>query len=69
MTTKKPEEEKTPIREALWCDHAAVRPQVDPRAVIIESPGVYVIVEEGKVKILCKTCFGQGIKLNWPLVN
>lgn len=69
MTTRKPEEEKKPITEAVWCDHAAVIPQMDPRAVLIGSPGVYVIVEEGKVKILCKTCFSQGIKLTWPLVN
>lgn len=68
-TTKEHEEEKKPISEVLWCDHVAVRPQVDPRAVLIDSTGCFLVAEEGKAKLICKTCFTQGIKLSWPLVN
>lgn len=55
--------QKEEPKMALWCDHVNVQPMVDPRGLVIASPDAILVVEDGKVKLMCKTCFGQGLTL------
>jgi len=49
------------LREFLWCDHAPVGvPTLKDgvaHLVILPERSVHLVVEQGKIKILCHPCF------------
>lgn len=48
--------------EVVWCTHALVSPLYNLKVPVILSSGTcYIVIEERKIKILCRTCFQAGI--------
>jgi len=49
------------LKEFVWCDHAPVGFPTLTAGVahlaILPERAVHIVVEEGKVKILCHSCF------------
>ena len=54
------------ITEAVWCNHVAAIGEFcgveGKRALLIKTPNVRVVIEEGKVKILCTCCWLRSAK-------
>lgn len=54
------------IREAVWCDHVTAFGQwihgTRP-AIVVTTPRIHIIIEEGKVKLLCPQCFLKAVQL------
>jgi hypothetical protein len=54
-------------KEFVWCDHVAAKGyRVDsryPAILRISSRGVNLIVEEGKIKVLCDTCLMKALQV------
>jgi hypothetical protein len=59
------------LREFLWCDHAPVTIQSVTGTyahVALSSPkGLHLVVEDGKVKILCHACFCGAMQVRFKL--
>jgi len=61
------------LREFLWCDHASVTIQsVTPEYAhvgLITTKAVHLVIEQGKVKILCHACFCNAMQLRFTEVG
>jgi hypothetical protein len=58
------------LTEIKWCDHVHVNVDVLKATVptaLITSPVTYLIVEEGKIKLLCGNCLRQALSLRLDL--
>ena len=55
------------LREILWCNHCSVIPgplfTANQPHVFIQQP-VYLVVEEGKIKLLCDNCWRIAVSLH-----
>ena len=52
------------LKEVKWCDHLKVACnyiKLDTPVVLITSPVTYLIVEEGKIKLLCGHCLRSAL--------
>lgn len=48
------------LREVTWCDHAALsQTNMFGPPVLFIIRETYLVVEEGKVKLVCKNCFRE----------
>jgi hypothetical protein len=55
-----------PLNQIVWCDHVHVSVDFLKASVptaLITSPVTYLIVEEGKIKLLCGNCLRQALAL------
>lgn len=58
------------IKEAKWCDHVKAAGFWQPgeySTVLVDTPHVHIVVEQGVVKILCGLCFYKAIDLREKL--
>ena len=48
------------ITEGKWCDHVSAKGiwlRGQRPVIVVGAPPVYIVIEDGVVKILCKKCF------------
>jgi hypothetical protein len=61
------------LKEMIACDHLSVvwQPLLNTNVphAWIRSKAMYVVVEEGKVKLLCPDCFYVGARPTWFTVS
>lgn len=59
------------LRQMVWCDHAGVTIQSATKGTthvgLLGGKAVHVVIEEGKVKILCHQCFCDAMQLRFKL--
>jgi hypothetical protein len=54
------------ITEAVWCDHVEAKGtwlHGKKPAICISCPKTHIVIEEGKVKILCQSCYFTAVLL------
>jgi hypothetical protein len=57
------------VSQALWCDHVAAKGMFlgSERLSILLSPrqmtAVHIVVEEGKVKMMCTSCYMKAVQI------
>ena len=60
------------LTEIVWCDHVKVTPRPIVHTTVphvFVHAKCYLIVEQGKVKVICSECFMVGIRsLPLPLI-
>ena len=59
------------LREFLWCDHASVTIQSASKeythVALSTTKAVHLVIEGGKVKILCHNCFCLAMQVRFDL--
>lgn len=59
------------LRELLWCDHSGVALQAMTEGythvAVYNLLAVHIVVEQGKVKILCHACYILAMKVRFKL--
>lgn len=59
----KPVDSVDNLIEVIWCDHTYVAIVNHPptAARVLAKDYCYFVIEEGKLKILCPSCFAKGL--------
>ena len=60
--------DKSPVSEAIWCDEVLARGMFvgENRLSVVLQRGqgaVHIVVEEGKVKLMCTSCYMKAVQL------
>jgi len=60
------------LKEIVWCDHLVVYPRPIvmsgvPHVFVSGPQGLYLAVEEGKVKLICNECWIRSQQLSIKL--
>lgn len=55
------------VSEIVWCDHVVVHQlwyaQQQNHVFTIKNRDIKLVVEEGKIKLVCETCFMKGCQV------
>jgi hypothetical protein len=59
------------LKEFVWCDHSPVSIKgftgEYTHVALMTSKAVHIVCEQGKVKILCHSCFVDAMKVRFSL--
>lgn len=59
------------IREAVWCDHVKAGGvwYFGGRVLKVWNAPINIVIEEGKVKLLCDACYYDGLQIRLPYTS